>query len=246
MLLDKKRKASELEVFPFLSSNILVFAGLFARYSKSIAAMHPLRAYLQRFVPLLTNADWQPLAEALRPRHLARGEHFVQAGDYFPVIALVLSGALRLYYPRPDGEDRTTYFFFENHLLADYPGCLTGQPSQISIQALVDTELVLFDYAVLRQLYEERSVYERFGRLLAEYHLLGTDARLVEQLLLSPEERYRALLASGKTKILERIPQHLVANYLGITPVSLSRIRGRVARGVATRGEQPAGPKLIS
>ncbi|MBD2768490.1 Crp/Fnr family transcriptional regulator [Hymenobacter sp. BT664] len=192
--------------------------------------MHPLRAYLHRFVPYLTDADWQPLVDTLRPRRLLRGEHFVQAGEYRPELALVLNGSCRLYYPRPDGEERTTYFFFENHLLADYPGCLTGQPSQFSIQALTDTELVVFDYAVLRQLYEERPVYERFGRLVAEYHLLGTDARLVEQLLLSPEERYRALLTSGKTKILERIPQHLVANYLGVTPVSLSRIRGRVAR----------------
>ena len=192
--------------------------------------MHPLRAYLLRFVPDLTDADWQLLAEGLRPRHLVRGEHFVQAGEHRPELALLLAGACRLYYPRPDGEERTTYFFFENHLLADYPGCLTGQPSQLSIQALTDAKLVVFDYALLRRLYAERPVYERFGRRLAEYHLLGTDARLVEQLLLSPEERYRALLASGKTKILERIPQHLVANYLGVTPVSLSRIRGRVAR----------------
>ena len=89
----------------------------------------------------------------------------------------------------------------------------------------------MFDYAGLRRLYDERPVYERFGRLVAEYHLLGTDERLTEQLLLSPEARYRALLASGKTKILARIPQQLVANYLGVTPVSLSRIRARVARG---------------
>jgi len=198
--------------------------------------MHPLRAYLHRFVPELTDADWHPLAEVLRPRHLVRGEHFVQAGEYRPELALLLTGSCRLYYPRPDGEDRTTYFFFENHLLGDYPGCLTGQPSQFSIQALTDTALFAFDYRVLRQLYDERPVYERFGRLVAEYHLLGTNARLVEHLLLSPEERYRALLTSGKTKILERIPQHLIANYLGVTPVSLSRIRGRVAR---TRGQCP-------
>ena len=192
--------------------------------------MHPLRTYIDRFVPALTEADWRPLAETLRPRHLARGAHFVQAGEHRPELALLLSGAYRLYYPRPDGEKRTTYFFFENHLLGDYPGCLTGQPSRLGIQALTDTELVVFDYAVLRWLYEERPVYERFGRRLAEYHLLGTDTRLIEQLLLSPEERYRALLSSGKTKILERIPQHLAANYLGIMPVSLSRIRGWVAR----------------
>nr|WP_262908854.1 Crp/Fnr family transcriptional regulator [Hymenobacter translucens] len=178
----------------------------------------------------MTDADWQPLAEALRPLSLARGEHFVRAGDYRPELAMLLSGCCRLYYLRPDGEERTTYFFFENHLLGDYPGCLTGQRSSLHIQALTGSELVVFDYAVLRRLYQERPIYEQFGRLLAEYHLLGTDARLVEHLLLSPEERYRALLASGKTKILERIPQHLVANYLGVTPVSLSRIRARVAR----------------
>lgn len=193
--------------------------------------MNPLRAYLHRFVPGLTEQEWAPLAAVLRTERLGRGAHFVQAGQQRPTLALVLSGALRLYYPRPDGEERTTYFFFENHLMGDYPGCLTGRPSQLSIQALTDTELLVFDYAVLRGLFDRFPVYERFGRLVAEYHLLGTDARLTEQLLLSPEERYRALLASGKTKILERIPQHLVANYLGITPVSLSRIRARVARG---------------
>jgi CRP-like cAMP-binding protein len=190
--------------------------------------MHPLRSYIQRFVPL-TDAEWAPLAAALRVQHLARHAHFVEAGQHRADLALVLSGSLRLYYPRPSGEDRTTYFFFENHLLADYPGCLTRQASQLSIQALTECELVVFDYAVLRGLYDAHPVYERFARLVAEYHLLGTDARLVEQLLLSPEERYRQLLASGKTKILERVPQHLVANYLGITPVSLSRIRARVA-----------------
>ncbi|WP_151087193.1 Crp/Fnr family transcriptional regulator [Hymenobacter baengnokdamensis] len=193
--------------------------------------MHPLLAYLRRFVPTLTEAEWQLLAGAVRPAHVARGQHFVQAGNYRPEIALLLQGSCRLYYLRPSGEERTTYFFFENHLLADYLSCLLGQPSQLNIQALTDTDLVVFDYAVLRQLYDECPAYERFGRVLAEYHLLGTDARLTEQLILSPEERYRALLASGKTKILERIPQHLVANYLGVTPVSLSRIRARVARG---------------
>lgn len=190
--------------------------------------MHPLRAYIERFVPL-TDAEWAPLAGAVRPLHLPRHAHFVEAGQRRPQLALVLSGALRLYYPRPGGEERTTYFFFENHLLGDYPGCLTGQPSQFSIQALAECKLLVFDYIILRELYDEWPVYERFGRLVAEYHLLGTDARLVEQLTLSPEERYRQLLRSGKTKILARVPQHLVANYLGITAVSLSRIRARVA-----------------
>lgn len=193
--------------------------------------LHPFRAYLHRFIPSLSDAAWVALETALRPCHLTRGAHFVAAGQRRPEVALLLHGACRMYYLLADGDERTTYFFFENHLLADYPGCLTGQASQLSIQALTDCDLVVFDYAVLRRLYDEWPIYERFGRLLAEYHLLGTDARLVEQLTLSPEARYRALLSSGKTKIMARIPQHLVANYLGVTPVSLSRIRARVARG---------------
>ncbi|MCA8829892.1 Crp/Fnr family transcriptional regulator [Hymenobacter pini] len=195
--------------------------------------MHPLRAYIHRFVPL-TEAEWAPLAAALTTQQLTRHALFVTQGVPAPQLALVLSGACRLYYTRPDGEERTTYFFFENHLMGSYQSCLTGQPSQFGIQALVPTHLVAFPYAVLRELYDEYPVYERFGRLLAEYHLLGTDARLAELLLLSPEQRYLALLNGPKTKILERIPQQYIASYLGITPVSLSRIRARVQAGSKT------------
>ncbi len=73
--------------------------------------LHPLRAHLHRFVHVLTDAEWAPLAAALRPRHLARGDYFVAAGEYRPEIALLLHGACRVYYVRPDGEERTTYFW---------------------------------------------------------------------------------------------------------------------------------------
>ena len=90
--------------------------------------------------------------------------------------------------------------------MASYASCLSGQPSPLTTQALVATELVVFPYVVLRRLYEEWPVYERFGRRLAEYHLIGTDQRRTELLLQSPEELYRTLLSSHKTEILERIP----------------------------------------
>ncbi|UOQ64590.1 Crp/Fnr family transcriptional regulator [Hymenobacter volaticus] len=192
--------------------------------------MHPLRAYIHRFVPL-TDAEWAPLATGLQVRQLAKRELFVTHEKPSSDIALLLSGACRLYYTRPDGEEKTTYFFFENHLMASYQSCLTGQPSAFSIEALAPTELLVFPYKLLVALYDEWPVYERFGRLLAEYLVLGTDARLAELLLLSPEQRYQALLRSHKTKIMERVPQHYIASYLGITPVSLSRIRARLMEG---------------
>ncbi|HEY0356729.1 MAG TPA: Crp/Fnr family transcriptional regulator, partial [Flavisolibacter sp.] len=62
---------------------------------------------------------------------------------------------------------------------------------------------------------------------VAEYLAMGLEERMTGLLMLSPEERYRQLLQSNKQKILERIPQQYIASYLGITPVSLSRIRNR-------------------
>ncbi len=90
--------------------------------------MHLVRAYLHRSVPTLADADREALAGAVRPRQLACG----QAGDYRPELAPVLHGACRLYYLQPDGEELITCFFFENHLLADYPGCLLGRAGHLS------------------------------------------------------------------------------------------------------------------
>lgn len=66
---------------------------------------------------------------------------------------------------------------------------------------------------------------------MAEYLGIGLEERMVSLLLQSPEERYIDLLNSNKKKIIERIPQYYIANYLGITPVSMSRIRNRILKG---------------
>ncbi len=141
----------------------------------------------------------------------------------------VLDGMFRQFYTK-DGEERTTYFFFENQFMSAYLSCLTGQASRITIEALSDGTYVSFPYAVLKSLFEQRMAWQKFGRLIAEYLTIGLEERMVSLLLLSPEERYRDPLAGPRKRILERVPQHYIANYLGITPVSLSRIRNRVFR----------------
>ena len=72
--------------------------------------------------------------------------------------------------------------------------------------------------------------WQRFGRMIAEYLGIGLEERMVSLLIETPEERYINLLRSNKKKIIERIPQHYIANYLGITPVSMSRIRKRILK----------------
>jgi CRP-like cAMP-binding protein len=185
-----------------------------------------LRKHIERFVSLNDN-DWNLLIPHIREMKLKKNQFFIQEGKKEKNIAFVIEGNLRQFYTK-DGEEKTTYFYFENHLMSSYVSCITGKPSQLSIEALTGCRILVFTYAILQSLYKQSHEWERFGRLLAEYLSIGLEERMVGLLMLSPEERYYQLLESNKQKILERIPQHYIANYLGITPVSLSRIRSRI------------------
>ncbi|MGZ8540143.1 MAG: Crp/Fnr family transcriptional regulator [Chitinophagaceae bacterium] len=185
-----------------------------------------LRKHIRRFVSLSDN-EWNLLVPHLEEKKLRKTQFFIQEGKKEKNISFVLEGNLRQFYTK-DGEEKTTYFYFENHLMSSYISCITGQPSQLSIEGLTDCRLLVFTYDTLQTLYKQSHTWERFGRLLAEYLSIGLEERMAGLLMLSPEERYQQLLESNKQKILERIPQHYIANYLGITPVSLSRIRNRI------------------
>lgn len=187
-----------------------------------------LRAQIEKYAPM-TDDDWLLLEPYLEERVVKKHDLFAQAGKPGKEVGMILEGCMRHYYMR-DGEEKTTYFYFENALVGAYLSCITGKPSDLSIDALTDTRLVVFPYKRLAELFDMSKGWERFGRKLAEWALVGTEERMAGLLMLSPEERYTQLLGSNKQKILERIPQHLIVNYLGVTPVSLSRIRNRVTK----------------
>lgn len=185
-----------------------------------------LREYIERFTHL-SDKDWDMLLPHISERSIPKNQLFAKEGKVCKEIGFVLEGNMRHYYTK-DGEEKTTYFYFENSFVTDYISCLSGKPGMLSIEAMTETRLLVFRYSVLQDLYRQSHAWERFGRLIAEYLAAGLEERMTALLLLSPEERYLQLLQSNKRKILERVPQHLIANYLGITPVSLSRIRNRI------------------
>lgn len=185
-----------------------------------------LRQQISQFVTL-SDEEWNPLVPHLRLVSLKKQQAFAQQGIVADQLGLVLDGTLRQFYTK-DGEERTTYFFFDNQLVGAYMSCVTGRPSLVTIQALTPVTCVSFPYAVLLSLFDEYRGWQQFGRLLAEHLMVGLEERMVSLLLLSPEERYLALLEGPQKEMLQRVPQHYIANYLGITPVSMSRIRNRI------------------
>jgi CRP-like cAMP-binding protein len=192
------------------------------------AAILMLRTGIERFIKI-PDADWELLVPMLNMVKLGKHELFAREGERANKVGFVLEGNMRHYYTR-DGEEKTTYFYFENHFVSSYISCITGLPSELTIEALTDCRLLYFAYTDMKQLYDQSPVWERFGRLIAEYLAIGLEQRMVGLLMQSPEERYAELVSGNKQKIMERIPQHYIANYLGITPVSLSRIRNRMTR----------------
>ena len=194
----------------------------FAKYSLL------LRKHIGQFVPM-TDRDWALIEPHLTERTIRKHDYMIREGSIGRELGYVVSGEMRHFYTHA-GEEKTTYFYFENSLVGPYHSCITGMPSRLSIEALSDTHLIVFPYSVLKKLFAESQAWNTFGRVLAEYLGMGLEDRMVGLLTLSPEERYIELLNSNKRKITERIPQHLIANYLGITPVSLSRIRNRLTR----------------
>ena len=165
----------------------------------------------------------------LEIRKLKKHENLSEEGKVASEIGFVIEGMLRHYYTK-DGEEKTTYFYFENHFVTSYISCITNQPSQLTIEALSDCTLIIFPYQKMKELFEKSITWQKFGRLIAEYLAIGLEERMVGLLMLSPEERYLELIKGNKKKIIERIPQHYIANYLGVTAVSLSRIRKRVMK----------------
>jgi CRP-like cAMP-binding protein len=106
---------------------------------------------------------------------------------------------------------------------------VSREPSIENHQALVDSEVLLLNYADTQELYEKVPVWQKFGRLIAEFILVRIVQRNKAMLFLSPEDQYLNLMKE-RPKVISNIPQHYIASYLGIKPESLSRIRKRLAQ----------------
>lgn len=190
--------------------------------------MDPLEVIKSRF-PLLGNAELAQLAPLISMKQLAAGETLIRAGsvDYRGV--LVLSGLLRNYHPLGIGKERTVLFIAAGGSVAAYASVLENRPAVEQTQALEDTVVLLIDMRQLRKLMEDNQVLQRVYTQVIEQLLLDAIKRIDRFVMLSPEQRYLQFIHENP-ELEQRIPQKYLASYLGITPISLSRMRNRMVR----------------
>ncbi|MFD0765624.1 Crp/Fnr family transcriptional regulator [Mucilaginibacter lutimaris] len=192
------------------------------------AQLNQFREHMAAYVEF-NEAEWIICTQHLSVQKLKKKQHFAEAGQVCETLGFVLSGSVR-YYHVIDGNEITNYFSFENDYVSSYKSFLTGERGNNYIQALEPTTILTVskkDWQLMLNNPMLAYKMERFGRLLAEHYLICYDDRVTSFITQTPEERYLKLLQTGR-EVLQRMRQHYIANFLGITPVSLSRIRKRI------------------
>ena len=156
------------------------------------------------------------------------GEVFLKEGSLKSNVYFVKEGLIRSFFINEKGEEITNLTRYENQVFASYEIVFFNQPSRFTFQALEPTELFVIDFNNLREIVDRNSKFESGRRFFVQNILAESLNAIDDFILLNPEKRYLKFIKEHP-ELLNRVPNKYIANVLGITPQSLSRIRKRIS-----------------
>lgn len=177
----------------------------------------------------LSLTDIMDLVRLAKRRELKAGDIFIAEGATTKRLGYIRSGLIRAYLLKPNSDEASVMLRWEKQVVASLDCLFFERPSRFIYQAMEDTVVMEIDYHQAQQIIDKspKLSAQRQGLLL---EMLGQAMdRLESFILLSPEERYQKLVKE-KPNIVERVADKHLATLLGITPVSLSRIRKRIIK----------------
>lgn len=187
---------------------------------------HLIRNSIEPIISL-SEEEWKLLDNYISCKELKKNDYFLKAGEVCNSIALVCQGILIYSKELNNADEITTDFGIEGDWVTDNYSRLNNSPSLLNIKALADSQILVIQQKDLSVLYDKIPKLEKFGRVLMEKAFVKITQLSIDLQILSAKERYLKLL-NNNPEIFQRIPLYHIANYLGIAPKSLSRIRNSI------------------
>ena len=186
----------------------------------------PLLEYINRYVNL-TKDEINLLLENTTYRKYLKGQYIVQQGDICRFESFVVKGCLKTFYVDNKGQEHVVLFAIEDWWTADLGSFLTQKPADYNVQCIENTEVIQFSFEKMEMLYQKIPKLERLFRIIIQRAFVASEKRIVRNFSLSAKERYLAF-KNTYPQIEHRVPQYLIASYLGITKEFLSKIKGQI------------------
>lgn len=176
---------------------------------------------------LLSEAEQKLVKTFFSPKKIRKRQYLLQEGNICRHLAFVEKGLLRSYNVDDKGIEQMIHFAWEGWWMADMLSFLSIEPSTYDIDAIEDSELLLISRPDFEEMLIKVPVMERYFRILFQNNIISKERRLISSISNSAEEKFIHLSATNP-ELIKRIPQQLVASYLGITPETLSRIKNKL------------------
>lgn len=186
----------------------------------------PLIEYINSYSELTPN-EINLLLQNITYRKYLKGQYIVQQGDICRFKNFVIKGCLKTFYIDNEGQEHVVLFAIENWWTADLGSFFTQKPADYNIQCIENTEVIQFSFDKMEMLYQKIPKLERFFRIVIQKAFVASQKRVIKNFSLPAKERYIEF-KNRYPQIEQRVPQYMIASYLGVTKEFLSKIKSQI------------------
>jgi len=187
----------------------------------------------------LSDEQWDFVFSHFKSKTTKRNEILLEKGKISQYIYFVVKGCLRIFLIGDDGQESTRILIFEGMFGTAFPSFVLRQPSAAAVQSIEASEILIISYHDFHKLLDTIPGWERMYRIVLEKGYIDSIQRIESLISMDARERYNILMEKNP-KLIQRLPNKIVADYLGISQETLSRLKGspKVRKSESPKEEQ--------